>query len=655
MDVDGYWEQDKAKPNVLLAVVTRLTGLIDDASTTDTYIDLVIAKLREEYVDIKTGTDEETRKAWRVYLIDPRHAWTGSVKLLSGVWFAIVLRLVYMWVQSSQIREQEMYNSWITQLMDFVSGLVKDLKAVVPPDKYEIVVADYRQFRGKVVGKMQELDKVQVNNRLNAYSFMRMWDMMDTIMKNKTCKKLSGEDVPFCRKAELARLQRFRQRMEEALTFQTVPPGGTFKETVRVSLLPVQHHLFQIETYYTLKDPIMEFQRLTDNQKFLRVKLLQKLFEREALSELHRMLLIVEEDTKFILSRVQRAAPLIPRTVKTVNERLGNIEWQLQRVWQEEFELPPTATDFVGGSGGDQSGGGIEELVSMEKPGSISMAPPSLTSDSKGKLIVEDLAVATVTRDIVAARSRVRHVQQLVRGNIRMIAATAVAHESAMNSFVTDNVGPRLDNVVESLDTNIAQYMRIETSYDDDTQLLRTERSIQKDALSRATIGLGTVIRRKLEDSSAGVFYGLKGARLIGQVGAIYVAQKVFSERYVSMMYVDGKTQPPDLSYMLWLFLGIDATLQLMVLLIIVLLSYARKNVKNSFAIDDEFLMSYLVEYFITTSIITTFGLLLGKLMQKKVYFDYPAKGSVVESAYRDIMIGICVVMCIIPFFILFD
>jgi hypothetical protein len=64
--------------------------------------------------------------------------------------------------------------------------------------------------------------------------------------------------------------------------------------------------------------------------------------------------------------------------------------------------------------------------------------------------------------------------------------------------------------------------------------------------------------------------------------------------------------------------------------------------------------MTFLAEYFVSTVAIAALGVLFARLMHKKKYFHYHSQGLTVVHAYRDVMVGVCGVIGILPTFLLF-
>ena len=170
----------------------------------------------------------------------------------------------------------------------------------------------------------------------------------------------------------------------------------------------------------------------------------------------------------------------------------------------------------------------------------------------------------------------------------------------------------------------------------------------------RRSRGLVGTVTRALSDAGVQAKLLLKGVRLAVQVFALYVAQKVFNESYTRTVYGEGE-DPPELRSMLFMFLSVDATAQLLLMLIVVLLSYVFKASDNTFALDDDFVALFLAEYFVSTVALLVIGLLFASLLRQKKYFDYPNQGSAVSSAYRDLMMGVCAVSCLVPYGVLFS
>jgi hypothetical protein len=161
--------------------------------------------------------------------------------------------------------------------------------------------------------------------------------------------------------------------------------------------------------------------------------------------------------------------------------------------------------------------------------------------------------------------------------------------------------------------------------------------------------GAISAVLNTMSDAGVQVMLMLKVTRLAVQVGALFVAQKVFSEAYVRAVYAEGG-QPPELRGMLFMFLSVDATVQLVITLLVVLTSYLYKTDDNTFALDDDFVATMLGEYFVSTVVLLVFGLLFAALLKRKRYFHYPDQGGAVSSAYRDLMIGVCAVSCFVPY-----
>jgi hypothetical protein len=100
--------------------------------------------------------------------------------------------------------------------------------------------------------------------------------------------------------------------------------------------------------------------------------------------------------------------------------------------------------------------------------------------------------------------------------------------------------------------------------------------------------------------------------------------------------------------------LGIDAFIQVIVFALLVLMRYGASSPNNTYIIDDDFLMMFLVDYFISTLCILSLGKVFAKLIMRKRYFMLAENGSTASAAYRDMMIVICVIIGLVPYHILF-
>jgi hypothetical protein len=263
------------------------------------------------------------------------------------------------------------------------------------------------------------------------------------------------------------------------------------------------------------------------------------------------------------------------------------------------------------------------------------------------------ITVSVIQNSIFKAREGVRKYYNHIRGRALNVLALGVGRAGLPGTFVRECLEPRLRQLVKCMDAVVPRYLRSRYDPAFDTRLQNVERSDTNDRWRSTRVSFTDVVAWKFNDSPTLLLYLLKGIRLIVQVAALFAAQKVFTETYTRVRHVEG-ADPPHMHSMLFMFLSIDATFQMIVLVILVLISYTYKNPSNTLILDDALIQTFLVEYFISTSVLYVLGVLAARLLRSKRYFDYPNKGIIVGKAYRDIMTTVCTATFLIPFFILF-
>ena len=169
-----------------------------------------------------------------------------------------------------------------------------------------------------------------------------------------------------------------------------------------------------------------------------------------------------------------------------------------------------------------------------------------------------------------------------------------------------------------------------------------------------------TVLTRLAQDGVTNLIYGLKLLRLVVQLTALAVVQRAYAQEHASRV-VGMAAEAPKLTRMLFMFLGVDACLQTLTLLVLVLILMVNRQthqhdgaVLQRFVIDEWFIQAFLVEYCVTTALLVAVGLPLSGFMQHKRYFMVHMDGEGVSKAYRDILGGVCCVLCVLPFHALF-
>jgi uncharacterized membrane protein YgcG len=693
-EMQAMWTDDSKSPNVLIALVRRIgnsSQMTREASWG--YLRFVNTQLPTIPINLTSVVTSETRRMWLACFTDPSNDWQ-TLRELNDVWLGVVNRMLSGWANSKDKTVQHMFHTMLTEMLEYASAFMQGARQSspgnsdkVPDDEgvgrshddvhYRIMVDRYKSMRDGVVKLMKTLESKGPQARARWLAVRRIWNTMGSDhrddMKKQGCFK-GDANMSMCRIAYKTRLRMMRQHMESALSFHDIVDGIRTKQTFK--LHPLMTHLFDVFTYRRLKEPISEFIELTeinDGNKFVRMRMLQKMFEREALIEINQRFLEMWDDIAFITGELKaRTAPSSAKR-QQIMACCENMEWACTRTWQDDFTPPDVAMEQAKApptlapmSGGGLSGGGSSE--GGGSPGEGGLYGGDGADEADGTTESANLVLAAVNRDIIRERNRVRRAFYMIRGGMRGLLTAGAPHMGSLAVFLQDSVMPRISAVLDSVERNVKAYLDIDLQLDDDTTLERAERSQVAQNIRMSTLKQTDILAYKLADTTVPLMYALKALRLVGQCAALYLSQKVFSERYMRVVhgsvdddsaFMDGKEtvggrDPPHITKMLLMFLSIDATLQLIVLVILVLLSYLKKSHANTYIIDDVFLSTFLMEYFISTVAVAVLGLLFARLMRKKMYFMYPMQGSSVGRAYRDIMLGTCAAACAVPFFLLF-
>ena len=230
---------------------------------------------------------------------------------------------------------------------------------------------------------------------------------------------------------------------------------------------------------------------------------------------------------------------------------------------------------------------------------------------------------------------------------------TVPVANTLVGSFIRDTVNPRLTVFSEKVNIAMRNYLR--PSQIDPIENMAVNRALRKQqeiARSGYRITVADGLRFRTSDPSTRFLIGLKLMRFVGQIGAVWAARRLYSEQFNTAVHVDGKA-PPPITKMLFTFLGIDATLQLITLVGLVFSSYImldhRKYESNVYVIDNYFIQAFLVDYFVTTVTIGVLSYIIASLIRKKAYFHLAEDGERAANAYGWSLIGISGVIAAVP------
>lgn len=251
---------------------------------------------------------------------------------------------------------------------------------------------------------------------------------------------------------------------------------------------------------------------------------------------------------------------------------------------------------------------------------------------------------------VVQQREVVRGLmREIVKGSSRVqIKATRVDDEMA--TFVRFVMNPFLIVISGQWTREMVDYLKPMTLEHDDPAILTGASNWARDrAVERSAPQRLNHVAASLSSSTIVILQVIKISRLFIQIGAAFVAQKVFNESYVRKVFSEGR-DPPPLTSMLFLMLSIDATAHLMLIILLVLSSFAFKTETNTYIVDDLFLADVLAEFAMSSIVLIIIGMMVGDTLRRKRYFQYADQGQVVSVAYRTALLYICIVNFVIPY-----
>lgn len=288
-------------------------------------------------------------------------------------------------------------------------------------------------------------------------------------------------------------------------------------------------------------------------------------------------------------------------------------------------------------------------------------------------------ALRDITESIGTERTHVKRVWLLLRTAALEITGLRVRllRWKETSDFIENNVEVRLNELVYEIGKRMRTYMQPSFETMDDGSMSYADKSASIEAYGQRMMmkqskgwGLprnrppgagGTMSMHGLSSPVGRLMTALKGIRFLMQLVLLWAVQSSWMEVYVARVATtqvdpgDPSPTPPSLTLMLFTFLGLDASLQLGMLVILVLVSFATKRPDNAAILDDAFLQAFLVEYFTSTILLLTLGVLLAALFQRKRYFslaDYGGSGSL---AYRDTLAVVCLANLITPYHSIFE
>lgn len=511
------------------------------------------------------------------------------------------------------------------------------------------------------------------------------------------------------RSMQLSRLRDIQRMVEKVLDYDNYDKTSKMTDTKNplemIGRMDVKNvrlhkyqplHLFTTNTYLKLKEKILDFMKETQDMKEGHVYLLRLRFEQAALQEVVRRLYEMIDDVKELgqLIKHEYASNDMPAFFDRGLGLLENLEWECTRTWQQEFEVDQDVErrrwdaviayadkkdEDVNSLWQNIKDGPTKSLqnleVYMSKPvkvypkadafiastkrigGNAQNAPPPNMPAS----FFDAESSTDGLNERSAIQSSIDHWKSAARRlfvNLRAAIAnstfnTIPGNNSLIALFLEAEVTPRLAAFSDAVNGAMRVYLK-PSSIDPSENLAvkRAEKRQKEIARSGYRITVADGIRYRTTDPAMHLLVGLKLIRFVGQIAASWAARRSYSDEFTKAVLVNGQA-PPPLTKMLFIFLGIDATIQLFTLMGLVISSYLlldRREASSAlYVIDDDFIQAFLVDYFITTIAIGILAYIIASLMRKKSYFRLSEDGERTASAYGWALVGISGVVAVIP------
>ena len=157
-----------------------------------------------------------------------------------------------------------------------------------------------------------------------------------------------------------------------------------------------------------------------------------------------------------------------------------------------------------------------------------------------------------------------------------------------------------------------------------------------------------------LKDPTFVFMYIIKAIRVALLWVALTFAKGIFMPMYSSAVYVQN-TKPPSALWFVLIYVAIDMSLNLAMFIILLTLKFIFKTDENTFPVSDHLIHAIVVDYAITTTMMTFLSLIVASVIQRKKYFRYRFEGDRGIRAMSDMLFWITTGVLFIPFFRFID
>ena len=151
------------------------------------------------------------------------------------------------------------------------------------------------------------------------------------------------------------------------------------------------------------------------------------------------------------------------------------------------------------------------------------------------------------------------------------------------------------------------------------------------------------------------ILYLFKLIRFGGQVLAINWAQQIFENKYIDETHGIKRTHDPSpLSHMLYMFLSIDATIEMVLFVLIITVYGLYSEHGSSFRLDKDTISGILKDALLSSIFLLVTGEIIAHFLKKKKYFGYKMQGGATIRAFSEMIFALCITSTILPFTVFF-
>lgn len=595
-------------------------------------------------------------------------------KTLQNIVFSIAVRIVddtSHEPESGPVMErEEQKKMYFEQLLKF--GISHASASANPSSER---VREWRAIKDKLYGIKEDrlLDRLKSRIKSALTSVISEHERSGTGISDTMKMSRASRDPEISYKiisqqdTEVGTLVELRRKMQHLL-------GKGDRANGDVSIHRVRTHLFSAKSYTLANDDVELLIRSSIPERPEALLMLRTRFELLALQEIASMLRRASRCYKRITSQLESGDFL------SVLENVAELFWLQRRAWQATHkDVVLDIASVIAFVKGDVSNLNDKPLQDLAKGDTTNTTPtqgslsvitiwnamcghvpsPPMIGGGRGNMpatapaVPEHVARSSMLMSVDKNRESVINLTRDTLKYASHVDKVSILSNGKQSEFATVILQPFLAPIMDQWEVNLQEYLKpMSILGDAHHDFDAAEGRIRQTSVTAATPSMIAKVTASLSGGNMMLLQAVKALRLFMQIGAAFVAQKVFNESYMRKVFTEGR-DPPPLNRMLFLMVSIDATTHLLLVLILVLASFAFKSDGNTFIIDDLFLSDMMVEFAMSSTFLIILGSVVADIMRRKRYFQYADQGQVVSSAYQTALLSLCMVNFVVPFSLL--